>query len=183
MYKFGTVRNWCWFWLILTKNKFIRKRDLGISEGTTGSNLECLFKEPLRISSKSCIVWMKNEIVGQEWMIHLAWVMFPFLAQEWRELWGYHIQHSYEDCVQWEGYFPKSTSEGLLLTEVETHTKNPKNPNKHCYRLVATDLIGPLSWEPSCAMGVALKSQRKKKEEVETGIWKSRITEESTVVP
>ena len=31
------------------------------------------------------------------------------------------------------------------------------------HRPVATVLIGPLAWEPLCAMGVALKDKKKKK--------------------
>ena len=36
-----------------------------------------------------------------------------------------------------------------------------------CHKLVATDRIGPLAWEPPYAVGVALKRQKDKKKKKE----------------
>ena len=48
-------------------------------------------------------------------------------------------------------------------------------------RPVATALIGPLAWEPPCAVNVALKSKIKKKKEIVTNtqwvwLYKGRLT-------
>ena len=71
-------------------------------------------------------------------MIHPAWIMFPYFAQQWRPLWGHHAQHwLHSECFHKEGSvsqiiiewtFPKKSGNGHLTG------KNNRGLHSHVLR-------------------------------------------------